>query len=130
MQLNVTPQITDAGTILPQVVMDNSTLDFARAVNGIPSISKQSAQTNVLIPDGGTAVVGEILLDSDSVNVRQVLGLGSLPVIGHLFNNTQTLKSTSELIFFVTARIKPMDAITVLEGLQGAPLAEQTQQPR
>lgn len=110
--------------------MDNSTLDFARAVNGIPSISKQSAQTNVLIPDGGTAVVGGILLDSDSVNVRQVLGLGSLPVIGHLFNNTQTLKSTSELIFFVTARIKPMDAITVLEGLQGAPLAEQTQQPR
>ena len=131
LQLNVTPRITDAGTILLQVVIDNSTPDFARAVNGIPSISKQSAQTNVLIPDGGTAVVGGILLDSDSVNVRQVPGLGSLPVIGHLFKNTQTLKSTSELIFFVTARIKPMDAITVLgEGQQGAPLAEQPQQPR
>ncbi len=132
LQLNVTPQITDAGTILLQVQIENSQPDFARAVNGVPSISTQRAQTNVLIPDGGTAVIGGILLDSDSVNVRQVPGLGSLPIIGHLFKNTQTLKSTSELLFFITSRIKPQDAITVLgEGQQqDIPLTEQAQQPR
>jgi type II secretory pathway component GspD/PulD (secretin) len=52
-------------------------------------------------------------VDSDSVNVRQVPGLGSLPIIGYLFKNTTTLKSTAELLFFVTARIKPQDTLTV-----------------
>ncbi len=114
LNLSVTPQITDAGTILLQVNITNSQPDFARAVNGVPSIATQSATTQVLIPDGGTAVIGGILIDTDSINVRQVPGLGNLPVIGNLFKNTNTIKSTAELIFFITPRIKPMDAVTVL----------------
>jgi type IV pilus assembly protein PilQ len=114
LRLTVTPQITDAGTILLNVAIENSQPDFARAVNGIPSVGTQQAQTQVLIPDGGTAVIGGILVDSDSLNIRQVPGLGSIPVIGNLFKSTQTLKSTAELIFFITPRIKPADTISVL----------------
>jgi type IV pilus assembly protein PilQ len=114
LQLTVTPQITEAGTILLQVNITNSQPDFARAVNGIPSVANQAATTQVLIPDGGTAVIGGILVDTDSVNVRQVPGLGNLPVIGYLFKETNTVKSTAELIFFITPRIKPLDAISVL----------------
>jgi type IV pilus assembly protein PilQ len=132
LQLQVTPQITDAGTILLNVQIENSTPDFARAVNGVPSISTQRAQTNVLIPDGGTAVIGGILLDQDSINVRQVPGLGSIPIIGHLFKNTQTLKSTSELLFFITSRIKPQDSLNLVgetKFFEELPV-EQAQQPR
>ena len=57
----------------------------------------------------------EILLDNDSVNIRQVPGLGSIPIVGNLFKSTSTIKSTSELIFFVTARIKPQDALTLAD---------------
>jgi type IV pilus assembly protein PilQ len=114
LELSVTPQITDAGTILLTANLTNSQPDFARAVNGIPSVASQSAQTQILVPDGGTAVIGGILVDTDTINIRQVPGLGSLPVIGTLFKNTQTAKSTAELIFFITPRIKPLDAITVL----------------
>jgi type IV pilus assembly protein PilQ len=114
LRLTVTPQITDAGTILLNVAIENSQPDFARAVNGIPSVGTQQAQTQVLIPDGGTAVIGGILVDNDSLNIRQVPGLGSIPVIGNLFKSTQTLKSTAELIFFITPRIKPADTISVL----------------
>jgi len=84
----------------------NSAPDFAKAVNGIPSVTTQKAQTGgIMISDGGTAVIGGILVDSDSYNLRQVPGLGSVPLIGHLFKNTQVIKSTSELLFFITARI-------------------------
>jgi type IV pilus assembly protein PilQ len=114
LELSVTPQITDAGTILLTANITNSQPDFARAVNGIPSVASQSAQTQILVPDGGTAVIGGILVDTDTINIRQVPGLGSLPVIGTLFKNTQTAKSTAELIFFITPRIKPLDAISVL----------------
>ena len=113
LKLNVTPQITDAGTILLNVNIENSAPDFAKAVNGIPSVSTQSAVTQVLVPDGGTAVIGGILVDTDSFNQRQVPGLGSIPLIGHLFKNTQMIKLTSELFFFITPRIKSPDALVV-----------------
>ena len=114
LNLSVTPQITEAETILLNVTIENSSPDFARAVNGTPSVSTQQAQTSVLIPDGGTAVIGGILIDNDSVNVRQVPGLGNIPVLGHLFKSTQVIKSTSELLFFVTARIKPANPLEFL----------------
>lgn len=114
LSLSVTPQITQAGTILLTVNITNSQPDFARAVNGIPSVAHQQASTQVLIPDGGTAVIGGILVDTDSVNIRQVPGLGNLPLIGNLFKNTNTVKSTAELVFFITPRIKPMDSLNVI----------------
>ncbi len=125
LQLQVTPQITEAGTILLTVQIENSQPDFARAVNGVPSIATQRASTQVLIPDGGTAVIGGILVDSDSVNIRQIPGLGSLPIIGNLFKNTSTIKSTAELIFFITPRIKSQDSIAVV-----GPEAEGTLTPQ
>jgi type IV pilus assembly protein PilQ len=127
LNLTVTPQITDAGTILLTVNITNSQPDFAKAVNGIPSVATQSATTTVLVPDGGTAVIGGILVDTDSINVTQVPGLGSLPVIGNLFKSTNTIKSTSELIFFITPRIKALDALSVLAPGEEAPAAQPQQ---
>jgi type IV pilus assembly protein PilQ len=125
LNLNVTPQITEADTILLQVTITNQVPDFARAVNGVPSVASQSATTQVLVPDGGTAAVGGILVDTDTINVRQVPGLGSLPIIGNLFKNTATLKSTAELLFFITPRIKPLDAISVLVPGENTPAQPQ-----
>jgi type IV pilus assembly protein PilQ len=114
LNLNVNPQITEAGTVLLSVTITNQQPDFARAVNGIPSVASQSATTQVLVPDGGTAVIGGILVDTDTINIRQIPGLGDLPIIGTLFKNTSTAKSTAELLFFITPRVKPLDAIAVL----------------
>jgi len=116
LSLTVTPQITDAGTILLTADIQNSTPDFGRAVGGVPSVSSQQATTQVLIPDGGTAVVGGILVDQDTVNTEQIPGLGDIPLIGNLFKSTSTVKSTSELLFFITARIKPSDPLQFLTG--------------
>lgn len=123
--LTVTPQITEAGTILLSVQIENSQPDFARQVNGVPPVATQRAQTQVLIPDGGTAVIGGILIDNDSVSINQIPGLGSIPILGNLFKKTGTLKSTAELIFFITPRIKPQDALNIIPvGPQEKPPAE------
>jgi len=111
LNLTVTPQITAAGTILLSVSLENSVPDFARSVTGIPSVATQKAKTQVLIPDGGTAVIGGIYVDTDSNNVRQVPGFGSIPILGYLFKETVVSKSTSELIFFVTPKVKSLDQI-------------------
>ena len=126
LNLSVTPQITEAGTILLQVNITNQQPDFARSINGIPSVASQSANTQVLVPDGGTAMIGGILVDQDTLNIRQVPGLGNIPIIGTLFKNTNTIKSTAELIFFITPRVKPLDAISVLApGDQNTPAQPQ-----
>ncbi len=113
LKLNVTPQITEAGTILMTVEIENSQPDFARSVNGVPSVSTQAAKTTTLVADGTTMMIGGIYVDTDSLNIRQVPGLGSLPVIGHLFKNTSTIKSTAELLFFITPRIRASDSVVV-----------------
>jgi type IV pilus assembly protein PilQ len=118
LELEVTPQITEDGKILLTVNIENSQPDFARAVNGVPSVATQQAQSQVLIPDGATAMIAGILVDTDSVNVRQVPLLGSVPIIGHLFKNTATIKSTAELLFFITPRIKASDALTITAPAQ------------
>jgi type IV pilus assembly protein PilQ len=127
LNLSVTPQITEAGTILLQVAIQNSQPDFAKAVNGIPSVATQSATTTVLVPDGGTAVIGGIIVDTDTINIQQVPGLGSLPIIGNLFKSTSTAKTTSELFFFITPRIKALDAISVLAPGEEVPAARPQQ---
>jgi type IV pilus assembly protein PilQ len=111
LKLNVTPQITEAGTILLTVEIENSQPDFARSVNGVPSVSTQAAKTTTLVADGTTMMIGGIYVDTDSLNIRQVPGLGSIPIIGNLFKNTSTIKSTAELLFFITPRIRASDPV-------------------
>jgi type IV pilus secretin PilQ/predicted competence protein len=105
LKLTVTPQITDEGTIILQVDVENSTPDFSRQVQSIPTVNTQQTKTTVLVNNGGTVVVGGVLIDNEQVNIRQVPGIGSLPVIGNLFKNRSVNKQTQELIFFISPKI-------------------------
>ena len=49
LKLNVTPQITAANTVIMQIVLENSSPDFSRAVGGIPPINTQRAVTSLLV---------------------------------------------------------------------------------
>ena len=111
LKLEVTPQVTEDGTIVMEVDIENSQPDLARTVGGIPVVGTQHARTKRTVPDGATMMLGGIFVDTDSLNVRQVPGLGSIPIIGHLFKTTQTIKSQAELFFFITPRIRKTDAV-------------------
>jgi len=105
LKLTVTPQITDEGTIVLKVDVENSTPDFSRQVGGVPTVNTQQTKTTVLVQNGGTVVVGGVLIDNEQVNVRQVPGFGSIPLIGNLFKNRSVNKQTQELIFFLSPKI-------------------------
>ncbi len=103
--LTVTPQITSEGSIVLDLKVENNTPDFSRQVNGIPSIRTSEAQTRVLVRDGGTTVIGGILIDSETSSEDRVPGLASLPVVGNLFRRSSISHSTQEVLFFITPRI-------------------------
>ena len=107
---NVNDRVTSAATLLESILRAIQP-DFARSVNGVPSVSTQSAKTTTLVADGTTMMIGGIYVDTDSLNIRQVPGLGSIPIIGHMFKNTSTIKSTAELLFFITPRIRASDTV-------------------
>jgi type IV pilus assembly protein PilQ len=103
--LTVTPQITYEGNIVLDMKVENNTPDWAHTVDNIPSIRTSESATRVLVSDGGTTVIGGILIDADSTVKEQIPGLGSLPVVGHLFRRDFVSRSTQEVLFFVTPRI-------------------------
>lgn len=106
LRLSVTPQISDAGTVLMRVVAENNSIDASlRGAGGVPGISTQRLQTEVLVPDGGTTVIGGALNDNEANGQVRTPGLGNLPVVGNLFKRRTTDRTTSEILFFITPRI-------------------------
>jgi type IV pilus assembly protein PilQ len=108
LQLEVTPQITAEGTVFMDVTVTNDQIDQAiPRVQGIPAIDTQAAETKVLINDGGTVVIGGIIVTNQQTDVKQVPLFGSIPAVGNLFKHTTVSSSAQELLFFLTPRIMP-----------------------
>ena len=108
LKLEVTPQITAEGTVFMEVLVENTQIDAGiPRVQGIPALDTQSAETKVLINDGGTVVIGGIIVTSQRTSINQVPLFGSIPLIGHLFKRTAVNVDSQELLFFITPRIVP-----------------------
>jgi len=108
LKLQVTPQITADGNVFMDVTVENTQIDSGiPLVNGIPALDTQSAQTKVLINDGGTVVIGGVMVSQQHTNIFQVPLLGSVPLIGHLFKETSVSVQSQELLFFLTPRLLP-----------------------
>ena len=105
LRLSITPQITDAGTVVMRVTIENNTINTGIAVGGVPGINSQRMQSEVLVPDGGTTVMGGVLIDSEGETQQRTPGLASIPVLGNLFKRKTTRRDTDEILFFITPRI-------------------------
>ncbi|MDD8025512.1 MAG: type IV pilus secretin PilQ [Acidobacteriota bacterium] len=105
LQLKATPQITADGSIIMALDIQNNAADFSNLVNGIPPITTQSAKTQVMVPDGGTTVIGGISRMEDSITRERVPFLHQIPILGSLFKNFARTKTTRELLIFITPRI-------------------------
>ncbi|HKP46373.1 MAG TPA: type IV pilus secretin PilQ [Pyrinomonadaceae bacterium] len=105
LRLSITPQITDAGTVVLRVTIENNTLNSAIAVGGVPGIDTQRMQSEVLVPDGGTTVMGGVLADIDSTSRQRTPGAASIPILGNLFKRKTVIKASTEILFFITPKI-------------------------
>jgi type IV pilus assembly protein PilQ len=115
LRLSITPQITDVGTVILRVTIENNTINTGIAVGGVPGIDTQRMQTEVLVPDGGTTVMGGVLADTEGETRQRTPGLASIPILGNLFKRKLVTRSNSEILFFITPRIYRPD-------YQGRPL--------
>jgi type IV pilus assembly protein PilQ len=103
--LKVTPQITAANTVIMKISLENGQADFTKAVNGIPPINTQSANTSVLVNDGQTTVIGGIYLSSEQYQTDRTPGLGRIPILNWLFKRDDIRDNSTELLIFITPRI-------------------------
>src|SRR5258706_1519072 len=105
LRLSITPQITDAGTVILRVTIENNTINTGIAVGGVPGIDTQRMQTEVLVPDGGTTVMGGVLADTEGTTRQRTPGLASIPILGNLFKRKLVTRQNSEILFFITPHI-------------------------
>jgi type IV pilus assembly protein PilQ len=108
LKLEVTPQITAEGTVFMDVLVENTQIDAGiPRVQGIPALDTEAAETKVTVADGGTVVIGGIIVSTQRVDIQEVPLVGSLPLIGHLFKRNSVSTTSNELLFFLTPRIIP-----------------------
>ncbi len=126
LKLEITPQITDHGTVILTVTAENSST--ATIVGGAaPAINSQSMKTQVVVPDGGTTIVGGVLFDDERESQDRTPGLASIPVLGNLFKRKGVQRNTNEILFFITPRITRPDYS--LANQSGAPRSGPILQP-
>ena len=105
LRLTVTPHITGEQTVDLKIRVENNIPDFTRTVLGIPTILTSESRTSVLVPDGGTTVIGGVFVEVDRKNANKIPGLGDIPFLGRLFKRDSQAKETREILFFMTPRI-------------------------
>lgn len=103
LSLEVTPSITADGRIGMELLI-NSDTPGATVPGGI-AINTNRVQTNVLVNDGETVVLGGIFQNQTGNTVTKVPLLGDIPLVGSLFRNTYKLDKKQELLIFVTPRL-------------------------
>jgi len=108
LSLTVTPQITpDDKIIMDLKVSKDSVGELTPSATGgfVPSIDTRSIETQVLVSDGQTVVLGGIYETERRETIRKVPWLGDIPGLGVLFRSTSTSQRKAELLIFVTPRI-------------------------
>jgi type IV pilus assembly protein PilQ len=102
LKLEVTPQITPEGNIILDVDINKDSRGETTAA-GI-AINTKHVQTQVLVENGGTVVIGGIFTDEETEDVAKVPLLGDIPVVGNLFKNKARSSRKQELLIFITPR--------------------------
>jgi type IV pilus assembly protein PilQ len=110
LQLDVLPQITPSGTVLMDLLI---TKDVPRPSgiigNDQPAIDTRKIQTNVLVKNGETIVLGGVFEEEKNNSNNKVPFLADVPGIGFLFKKTVTDDTKRELLIFVTPKIMKED---------------------
>lgn len=106
LQLKVRPHVTSDGSVAMHVEITRDEPDFNNTgPRGDPTILKREARTDLLIPDGHTAVIGGIYTRNTGRSTEQIPFFGDIPVLGVLFQRRRVRDDRNELLIFLTPRI-------------------------
>lgn len=105
LSLEVTPQITPDDKIIMDINVKKDRVGQLFGPNQIPSIDTQNIQTQVLVGNGETAVLGGIYEQVERDEVDKVPFFGDLPIMGNLFKRKVKQNDKTELLIFITPKI-------------------------
>jgi type IV pilus assembly protein PilQ len=103
LKLEVTPQITPEGGIILDVDVNKDSVGI-QTIAGY-AIDTKHVQTQVLVENGGTVVIGGIFVQTDRTDEQKVPLLGDIPYVGRLFKNSSKTSNKSELLIFLTPKV-------------------------
>ncbi len=103
LKLEVTPQITPEGNIILNVDVNKDSVGRSTA-NGF-AIDTKHIQTQVLVENGGTVVIGGIFEQTEREDVTKVPLLGDIPGVGNLFKQRTRTANKSELLVFISPKM-------------------------
>ena len=103
LKLEVTPQITPEGSVI--LVVDINKDNVGQVISGAITIDTKHVQTQVLVENGGTVVIGGIFQQSDDETIQKVPLLGDIPYLGNLFKNSVRNSKRTELLIFLTPKV-------------------------
>lgn len=103
--LEATPQITPEGTVKMALMIKKEEADWTRAILGNPPIKSSIVETNVVVENGGTVVVGGVYITNQQSSVEKVPLLGDIPFFGWMFKYKNDFGNRRELLIFITPRI-------------------------
>ncbi len=104
--LVVKPHVTADGSIAMHVKINRDEPDFNQtSARGDPTILKRQAETDLLVQDGSTVVIGGIYTRNTGKSIDQIPFFGSIPIIGVLFQRRKASDTRTELVIFLTPRI-------------------------
>jgi type IV pilus assembly protein PilQ len=107
LRLTVTPQITNAGTVIMDIQVQKNEPATGLAVEGGAGtpLSTRQAKTKLMVRDGGTSVIAGIYQTKENTAQSRLPFLHSIPVIGNLFKEHNISSTHDELLIFITPRI-------------------------
>ena len=105
LSLQVTPQITPDNKIIMDIKVNQDKRSTEPEVLGVPAIDTRQIETNVLVNNGETIVLGGIYEESKANETTRVPFLGEIPIVGALFRNTGKSSERKELLIFITPKV-------------------------
>ncbi len=103
----VTPHVNKAGFVTLELNPEVSEVTGTRSFQGIdvPLIGTEEVSTRVMVKDGDTLVIAGLITDKVTDLKKKVPLLGSIPVVGLIFQKTEKAVVKSDLIIFMTPHI-------------------------
>jgi len=109
LQLTVTPHITPDGRVKMKIATKKDELDWINAVEMygglVPALDKKEAETELLVNDGETTVIGGVIKEKEDIVMRRVPFLWKIPLLGRLFQYKSIEKEKTELLIFIAPTI-------------------------
>ena len=105
LRLEVTPHVINRQVMKLRIITTKDEVDFTRTVQGNPTIIKKRAETNLILHDGQTTVIGGLSKETNTKRTSGTPELQDLPVLGHLFKTTRNSTQMEEVLIFITPHI-------------------------